>query len=62
MIMHLKEINLDKKEYLLDYNDEFISGEGLVMPDGTKLNGGKGFDYEKWRLVFIWMLMCLWEI
>ncbi len=47
-----KRNKFGQKEYLLDYNDEFISGEGLIMPDGTKLNGGKGFDYEKMALGF----------
>ncbi len=47
-----KRNKFGQKEYLLDYNDDFVTGEGLVMPDGTKLNGGKGFDYEKMALGF----------
>ena len=27
-------------------------GEGMIMPDGTKLNGGKGFDYSGMSLGF----------
>ena len=34
------------KIYLKDQNGFPICGEGMVMPDGTKLNRGKGFDYK----------------
>ena len=27
-------------------------GEGMIMPDGTKLNGGKGFNYSGMSLGF----------
>tara|TARA_Y100001968_G_scaffold333733_1_gene398823 strand:+ start:3448 stop:7059 length:3612 start_codon:yes stop_codon:yes gene_type:complete len=47
-----KRNKFGQKEYLLDYNDDFISGEGLIMPDGTKLNGGRGFNYEEMALGF----------
>ncbi len=47
-----KRDKLGQKEYLVDANGNFISGEGLVMPDGTKLNKGKGFNYEKMGLGF----------
>ena len=40
------------KEFLLDADGNYISGEGLVMPDGTKLNAGNGFNYEKMALGF----------
>ena len=40
------------KEFLLDANENYINGEGLVMPDGTKLNAGTGFNYEKMALGF----------
>jgi hypothetical protein len=29
-----------------------LCGEGMIMPDGTKLNGGKGFDYSGMALGF----------
>lgn len=47
-----KRDKLGQKEYLVDSDDNFISGEGLVMPDGTKLNQGNGFNYEKMALGF----------
>ena len=36
------------------YNDfgEPKCGEGMIMPDGTKLNQGKGFDYQETTLGF----------
>ena len=47
-----KRNKFGQKEYILDYDGNYISGEGLVMPDGTKLNQGNGFDYEKMALGF----------
>ena len=35
-----------------DKNGNQICGEGMVMPDGTKLNRGKGFDYAGVSLGF----------
>jgi len=29
-----------------------ISGEGIVLPDGSKINGGRGYDYNKMYLGF----------
>jgi len=37
---------------ILDKNGNTICGEGMVMPDGTKLNRGKGFDYKGVSLGF----------
>ena len=37
---------------LKDSFGNFVSGEGMIMPDGTKLNGGKGFDYENVAMGF----------
>ena len=34
------------KVYVTDNDGELICGEGMVMPDGTKLNAGKGFTYK----------------
>jgi len=31
---------------VLDENGEQKCGEGMIMPDGTKLNQGKGFNYQ----------------
>jgi len=31
---------------ILDIYGNQKCGEGMIMPDGTKLNGGKGFDYQ----------------
>ena len=31
---------------ILDDDGSQICGEGIIMPDGTKLNRGKGFDYK----------------
>ena len=41
-------------EPILDENGNQICGEGMIMPDGTKLNRGKGFDYKGTSLGF-WM-------
>ena len=32
--------------YVTDSNGGLISGDAMVMPDGTKLNNGKGFTYR----------------
>jgi len=32
--------------------DPITNGKGLIMPDGTQLNNGKGFNYEKVALGF----------
>jgi len=32
--------------YIADHDGSFISGDAMIMPDGTKLNGGKGFTYR----------------
>ncbi len=37
---------------ILDDNGNQICGEAMIMPDGTKLNGGKGFDYSGVSLGF----------
>ena len=37
---------------VLDSNGNQICGEGMIMPDGTKLNGGKGFNYSGISLGF----------
>ena len=37
---------------VLDENGNQICGDGMIMPDGTKLNGGKGFDYSGVSLGF----------
>ena len=37
---------------VLDSNGNQICGEGMIMPDGTKLNGGKGFNYSGVSLGF----------
>ena len=34
------------KEYITDYNGNNICGDAMVMPDGTKINQGKGFTYR----------------
>ena len=34
------------KVYLTDSDGSFIQGDAMIMPDGTKLNGGKGFTYR----------------
>ena len=39
---------------VLDDNGVQVCGEGMIMPDGTKLNQGKGFDYSGISLGF-WM-------
>ncbi len=41
-------------EPILDENGNQICGEGMIMPDGTKLNRGKGFNYKGTSLGF-WM-------
>ena len=35
-----------EKVYLFDEDGNAICGDGMVMPDGTKLNGGDGFSYK----------------
>ena len=35
-----------------DHNGNQLCGEAMVMPDGTKLNRGKGFDYKGMTLGF----------
>ena len=37
---------------ILDYDGNQQCGEGMIMPDGTKLNRGKGFDYSGVSLGF----------
>ncbi len=37
---------------ILDKNGNQICGEGMIMPDGTKLNRGKGFNYSGVSLGF----------
>jgi len=37
---------------ILDNDGNQICDEGMIMPDGTKLNGGKGFDYSGMSLGF----------
>ena len=37
---------------ILDENDNSICGEAMIMPDGTKLNQGKGFNYRGVSLGF----------
>ncbi len=37
---------------VLDKDGNQICGEGMIMPDGTKLNRGKGFDYSGMALGF----------
>ena len=37
---------------VLDENGAVICEDGMVMPDGTKLNRGTGFDYQKLYLGF----------
>ena len=37
---------------VLDKDGKQICGEGMIMPDGTKLNRGKGFDYSGMALGF----------
>ena len=37
---------------ILDKNGNKICGEAMVMPDGTKLNGGRGFNYSGVSLGF----------
>ena len=37
---------------VLDNEGNQICGDGMVMPDGTKLNRGKGFDYKDMSLGF----------
>lgn len=37
---------------ILDENGVQLSGEGMIMPDGTKLNRGRGFDYKDISLGF----------
>ena len=34
------------KVYLTDNDGNLICGDGMVMPDGTKLNAGEGFTYK----------------
>ena len=34
------------REYITDYNGNQICGDAMVMPDGTKINRGKGFTYR----------------
>ena len=41
-------------EPVLDENGQQKCGEAMIMPDGTKLNQGKGFDYSGVSLGF-WM-------
>ena len=45
----------DKNEYNIPVTDEngvVICNDALIMPDGTKLNRGEGFDYKKLFLGF----------
>ena len=37
---------------ILDADGNQECGEGMIMPDGTKLNSGKGFDYSGMSLGF----------
>ena len=37
---------------ILDDDGMQLSGEGMIMPDGTKLNRGRGFDYKEITLGF----------
>jgi len=37
---------------VLDSEGNQICGDGMIMPDGTKLNRGKGFDYKGMSLGF----------
>ena len=37
---------------IFDNDGNQICGEGMIMPDGTKLNGGKGFNYSGVSLGF----------
>ena len=41
-------------------DDDGQSHQGMVMPDGTRLNGGKGFDYEKVFLGFYFDSIIVW--
>ena len=34
------------EEEVLDYAGNPICGDAMIMPDGTKINGGKGFTYK----------------
>jgi len=36
-----------QQENVTDDDGNVICGEGMIMPDGTKLNRGLGFDYKK---------------
>ena len=47
-----KRNKFGQKEYLYDYQGNIVSGDGLIMPDGTKLNEGRGFNYEEVALGF----------
>jgi hypothetical protein len=37
---------------IVDSDGNQICGDGMIMPDGTKLNRGKGFDYQETTLGF----------
>jgi len=41
-------------------DDDGLLHEGLVMPDGTKLNGGKGFNYNDVYLGFYFDSIVVW--
>ena len=43
--------------YITDSNGSLVTGDAMIMPDGTKLNNGKGLLIEMFQWVFIWMLM-----
>ena len=49
-------------EPILDDFGNQKCGEGMVLPDGTKLNHGKGFDYEGTSLASTLMQMCWLEM
>ena len=55
-----KRNSLGEKEKLVDYKGNYISGDALIMPDGTKLNDGKGFNYERAALGFYMDADALW--
>jgi len=38
--------------YVTDDSGNLICGDGMIMPDGTKLNQGMGFDYKNMYLGF----------
>ena len=42
---------------VLDENGNQVCGEAMIMPDGTKLNRGKGFNYSALALGFGMMVL-----